>query len=116
MSYTYYYNGDKLFGEAKTLRMVQNTTEIFFRHLGEMVTNFKKELMSKYGSDDEVVGNVDIDFVEDDYGIHKQRYQKEKLECGTIVTDLLYISHYVYLIWVFTLIEDIFMVEKLIQD
>jgi len=79
MSYTYYYNGDKLFGEAKTLRMVQNTTEIFFRHLGEMVTNFKKELMSKYGSDDEVVGNVDIDFVEDDYGIHKTEVSKREI-------------------------------------
>jgi hypothetical protein len=71
MANTYYYNGDKLFGESKTFRMVQNSTEIFFRHLGEMVTNYKKELMFKYSSDDDIVGDVDIDFTEDDYGIHK---------------------------------------------
>lgn len=79
MSYTYYYNGDKLFGEAKTLRKVQNSTEIFFRHLGEMMTNFKKELISKYGNDDEIVGNIDIDFAEDDYGIHKTEILKREI-------------------------------------
>ena len=79
MSYTYYYNGEKLFGEAKSLRMVQNPTEIFFRHLSEIMTNFKKELMSKYGSDDDIVGDIDIDFTEDDYGIHKTEILKREI-------------------------------------
>lgn len=79
MSYTYYYNGEKLFGEAKSLRMVQNPTEIFFRHLSEMMTNFKKELMSISGGDDDVVGDVYIDFVEDDYGIYKTESSKRKI-------------------------------------
>lgn len=79
MAYTYYYNGEKLFGVAKSLRMVQNPSEIFFRHLSEMVTNFKKEQMSKHGGDDDVVGDIDIDFVEDDYGIYKTESPKREI-------------------------------------
>ncbi len=69
MSKTYFYNGDKLFGEASSLRKKVNPSEIFFRHLSDITKNLKKHLLSKSNNDGiEEVGEVSIKFEQDDFG------------------------------------------------
>ena len=72
LSTTYYYNGDKLFDDYKPLRKDQNSGEIFFRHAYEFLKEFKKELTNKSPSEgDDIVGNINIEFSEDDFGEFK---------------------------------------------
>lgn len=80
ISNTYYYNGDKLFSEFKPLRKAQNTTEVFFKHLGDFINVFKSDLESKTNSDtDSVVGDLDVEFIEDEYGKYKTDIIKRPL-------------------------------------
>lgn len=72
LSSTYYYNGDKLFGDHKSLRKNQNSGQIFFRHAYDFLKGFKKELTNKSPSErEDVVGNINIEFSEDDFGEYK---------------------------------------------
>lgn len=72
LSTTYYYNGEKLFGDHKSLRKNQNSGEIFFRHAYEFLKGFKKELTNKNPSErEDVVGDINIEFSGDDFGEFK---------------------------------------------
>ena len=84
ISHTYYYNGGKLFSEYKSLRKLQNTTEIFFRHLVDFIRDFKVGLSSKATggnewNDDSHVGILDIDFIDDDYGNYKTEFLQRNI-------------------------------------
>ena len=80
ISHTYYYNGDKLFSEFEPLRKVQNTTKVFFKHISDFINIFKSDLESKTNSDtDSVVGDLDVEFIEDDYGKYKTDIIKRPL-------------------------------------
>jgi len=72
LSTTYFYNGDKLFGDFQTYRKVQNSGQIFFKYMDDFIDNFKVNLKSKNpNGDEDIVGGVNVDFIDDVYGLHK---------------------------------------------
>ena len=80
MSTTYFYNGHKLFGERDSLRKKQITSEIFFRHLGDMTKKFRNHMSTGTGvGDGDEVGNIKVNFEGDDLGEHKSLIENREI-------------------------------------
>jgi len=80
MSTTYFYNGYKLFGERDSLRKKQITSEIFFRHLGDMTKKFRNDMSIRDGvADGDEVGNIKVNFEGDDLGEHKSLFENREI-------------------------------------
>lgn len=80
MSTTYFYNGHKLFGERDSLRKKQITSEIFFRHLGDMTKKFRNHMSTGNGvGDGDEVGNIKVNFEGDDLGGHKSLIENREI-------------------------------------
>jgi hypothetical protein len=80
MSTTYFYNGHKLFGKRDTLRKKQITSEIFFRHLGDMTKKFRNDMSTGTGvGDGDEVGNIKVNFEGDDLGEHKSLIENREI-------------------------------------
>jgi hypothetical protein len=80
MSTTYFYNGHKLFGKRDSLRKKQITSEIFFRHLGDMTKKFRNHMSTGNGvGDGDEVGNIKVNFEGDDLGGHKSLIENREI-------------------------------------
>jgi len=80
LSSTYFYNGHKLFGAAKSLRQKQITSEIFFRHLGDMTKKFRNDMSIGNGvADGDEVGNIKVNFEGDELGEHKSLIENREI-------------------------------------
>ena len=80
MSTTYFYNGYKLFGERDSLRKKQITSEIFFRHLGDMTKKFRNHMSTGTGvGDGDEEGNIKVNFEGDDLGEHKSLIENREI-------------------------------------
>ena len=80
MSTTYFYNGYKLFGKRDSLRKKQITSEIFFRHLGDMTKKFRNHMSTGTGvGDGDEVGNIKVNFEGDDLGEHKSLIENREI-------------------------------------
>jgi hypothetical protein len=80
LSSTYFYNGHKLFGAAESLRKKQITSEIFFRHLGDMTRSFRESMSIGDGvADGDEVGNIKVNFEGDDLGKHKSLIENREI-------------------------------------
>jgi len=64
LSETYFYNGDKLFNEYIPIRRKQNSAEVFFRHLSNILEIVKSERTTE----DSDLGTIELKFKGDDYG------------------------------------------------
>jgi len=80
LSTTYLHYGHKLFNETESLRQKQITSEIFFRHLGDMTKNFREVMSTGTGvADGDEVGNIKVNFEGDDLGEHKSLIENREI-------------------------------------
>ena len=69
-----------MFQPENSLRKKQITSEIFFRHLGDMTKKFRNDMSTGNGvGDGDEVGNIKVNFEGDDLGGHKSLIENREI-------------------------------------